>query len=88
MPKKTTVPNSPKPAKASKRVVKRTKFGARLHDIRVGAGLDIEQLSKRSGISYSLCAKLEGPAGNPTLSTLVAISKGLKTTASKLVEGL
>ena len=55
----------------------RGRLGARLKQLRHARRLTQEQLAERAGLSYKFLGELERGRGNPTLTTLAAISEAL-----------
>lgn len=60
-------------------------FSIHLKKIRKEAGYTQDQLAFESGLSLSQIARIETARINPTLSTLMAISKALEIKVSELV---
>ena len=52
-------------------------MGARLKQLRHARRLTQEQLAERAGLSYKFLGELERGRGNPTLTTLAALSEAL-----------
>ncbi len=65
------------PAEVSRLTDLRGRFGARVKQLRKARRLTQEQLAERAGLSYKFVGELERGRGNPTLTTLAAISEGL-----------
>lgn len=55
----------------------RGRVGARLKQLRQARRLTQEQLAERAGLSYKFIGEVERGRGNPTLTTLAAISDAL-----------
>lgn len=55
----------------------RGRLGARLRQLRQARRLTQEQLAERSGLSYKFIGEVERGRGNPTLTTLAALSEAL-----------
>lgn len=55
----------------------RGRLGARLRQLRHARRLTQEQLAERAGLSYKFVGELERGRGNPTLTTLAALSDAL-----------
>jgi len=55
----------------------RGRVGARLKQLRHARRLTQEQLAERAGLSYKFLGELERGRGNPTLTTLAAVSEAL-----------
>ena len=55
----------------------RGRLGARLKQLRHARRLTQEQLAERAGLSYKFLGELERGRGNPTLTTLAALSEAL-----------
>jgi transcriptional regulator with XRE-family HTH domain len=62
-----------------------TKFGIRLKEIRNRRGLTLEQLAFDADIELSQVHRVEKGKINPTLTTLIALAKGLGITLAELV---
>jgi transcriptional regulator with XRE-family HTH domain len=62
-----------------------TKFGIRLKEIRNRSGLTLEQLAFDADIELSQVHRVEKGKINPTLTTLIALAKGLGITLAELV---
>ena len=55
----------------------RGRMGARLRQLRHARRLTQEQLAERAGLSYKFVGEVERGLGNPTLTTLAALSGAL-----------
>ena len=55
----------------------RGRVGARLKQLRQAGRLTQEQLAERAGLSYKFIGEVERGRGNPTLTTLSALSEAL-----------
>ena len=55
----------------------RGRVGARIKQLRLGRRLTQEQLAERAGLSYKFIGEVERGRGNPTLTTLAALSEAL-----------
>ena len=55
----------------------RGRVGARLKQLRQARRLTQEQLAERAGLSYKFVGEVERGRGNPTLTTLAAITDAL-----------
>lgn len=55
----------------------RGRVGARLKQLRQARRLTQEQLAERAGLSYKFIGEVERGRGNPTLTTLAAMSEAL-----------
>jgi len=55
----------------------RGRLGARLRQLRHARRLTQEQLAERAGLSYKFVGEVERGLGNPTLTTLAALSQAL-----------
>lgn len=62
-----------------------TGFGKRLKEIRTVKGLTLQELAFEADIELSQVHRVEKGKINPTLTTLVALSKGLGITLAELV---
>ena len=60
-------------------------LGQRIRSLRTVAGLTIDALSRRAGVSRSMVAAVEGGEKAPTVVTLHRIANGLGTTMSSLL---
>jgi len=61
--------------------------GANISRIRKTAGLTIKDISIMSGVTPSLISQIENDKANPSLSTLLAISKALNIDISSIFDG-
>lgn len=55
----------------------RGQLGARLRQLRLARRFTQEQLAERAGLSYKFIGEVERGRGNPTLTTLSALSDAL-----------
>jgi transcriptional regulator with XRE-family HTH domain len=62
-----------------------SKFGERLKTLRLTKGLTLEQLAFEADIELSQVHRVEKGKINPTLTTLIALAKGLGITLAELV---
>lgn len=62
-----------------------TGFGNRLKEIRIVKGLTLQELAFEAEMEISQVHRVEKGKINPTLTTLVALSKGLGITLAELV---
>ncbi|ANF59585.1 helix-turn-helix domain-containing protein [Halotalea alkalilenta] len=62
-------------------------FGARVRRLRDAAGLTLEQLSQRSGVSRAMLSKVERGEKNPTIGVATRIAQSLQTSLTELVGG-
>ena len=60
-------------------------FGEKLKSLRISKGLTLEQLAFEADIEISQVHRVEKGKINPTLTTLVALAKGLDITLAELV---
>lgn len=60
-------------------------FGARLRELRTGAGLTQRELAKRSGTSSAAISNFEAGNNAPTLGTLMRLAGALGCNLSELV---
>ncbi len=60
-------------------------FGAKLKELRLKKGLTLEQLAFEADIELSQVHRVEKGKVNPTLTTLIAIAKGLGVKLSELL---
>jgi transcriptional regulator with XRE-family HTH domain len=60
-------------------------FGAKLKELRLKKGLTLEQLAFEADIELSQVHRVEKGKINPTLTTLIAIAKGLGVKLSELL---
>jgi len=63
----------------------RGRVGARLKQLRRARRLTQEQLAERAGLSYKFVGQVERGEGNPTLTTLEALSAALGVGADDLL---
>ena len=62
--------------------------GARVARLRVERELSRSQLAKQSGLHYQTIVKVENDAmRDPSLSTVVALCRGLRVSYSELIDG-
>jgi transcriptional regulator with XRE-family HTH domain len=61
------------------------KFGGKLNALRTAKGLTLEQLAFEADIEISQVHRVEKGKINPTLTTLIALSKGLGISLADLV---
>jgi transcriptional regulator with XRE-family HTH domain len=59
-------------------------FGAKLKQLRLKKGLTLEQLAFEADIELSQVHRVEKGKVNPTLTTLIAIAKGLGVNLSEI----
>ncbi|MET8627092.1 XRE family transcriptional regulator [Kitasatospora sp. NPDC004669] len=62
-------------------------LAANLKRVRAQRGLSLSELSRRAGIGKATLSQLESGAGNPTLETVLGLSRVLGVPISDLVEG-
>lgn len=55
-----------------------------LKDIRIEIGMSIAELSRRSKVSRVTISKIENGESNPTIKTIVALSKVLKKSPNEI----
>jgi transcriptional regulator with XRE-family HTH domain len=60
-------------------------FGQKLKDLRLQKGLTLEQLAFEADIELSQVHRAEKGKINPTLTTLIALAKGLGMTLTELM---
>ena len=60
-------------------------IGARVRQLRKSAGLTLEQLANRSGVSRAMLSHVERNEKSPTLPVVVKIARGLDVSLSKLM---
>jgi transcriptional regulator with XRE-family HTH domain len=60
--------------------------GKRIRERRMAAGLVLEQLADRSGVSTGALSQLERGVGNPSLGTLTQVAHALGTTLPMLLD--
>jgi transcriptional regulator with XRE-family HTH domain len=63
-----------------------SQFGRALAELRRAAGLSQEELAALSGLHRTYVGGLERAERNPTITTLVALAKGLGAKPSDLLE--
>lgn len=61
-------------------------FGKNLKQIRYSRGFTQSDVSKRAGLTQSAIAQLEGDRVDPTLSTILKLSKALNIPSYKLID--
>jgi transcriptional regulator with XRE-family HTH domain len=62
-------------------------FGEEIRRRRRAAGLTIEQLAERSELSVAYISSVENGRRDPSLSTLLALAKGLRAPLADIVGG-
>ncbi|WP_186166008.1 helix-turn-helix domain-containing protein [Burkholderia gladioli] len=62
-------------------------FGARVRKLRAAAGMTLEQLSDRSGVSRAMLSKVERGEKSPTIGIATRIAQSLRTSLTELVGG-
>jgi transcriptional regulator with XRE-family HTH domain len=60
-------------------------FGAKLKQLRLNKGMTLEQLAFEADIELSQVHRVEKGKINPTLTTLMALAKGLDITLAELM---
>jgi len=60
-------------------------FGARVKELRLKKGMTLEQLAFEADIELSQVHRVEKGKINPTLTTLMALAKGLDITLAELM---
>lgn len=66
----------------------RSSMASRLRQYRENAGLSPKEAADRSGIALGNYYQLERGDGNPTVTTLVKLARGLDVDPAELVGGL
>jgi transcriptional regulator with XRE-family HTH domain len=61
-------------------------IGGRVHEIRKGRGLTLDELARQSGVSKSMLSQIERGKVNPTYATLWSITQALDIEISQLIE--
>ena len=64
------------------------KLGLIIRQSREAAALSQEALADKADLDITYLSGIERGVRNPSILSLVSLAKGLKTTVSKLVEGL
>ena len=64
------------------------KLGLIIRQSREAAALSQEALADKADLDITYISGIERGVRNPSILSLIALAKGLKTTVSKLVEGL
>lgn len=64
------------------------RFGKEVRRRRKAAGLTLEQLAERAELSANYVGSIEKGDRDPSLSTVLALAKGLKVPAAELLGGL
>lgn len=82
--KKRAHPASPPKDEPDERTIV-AEVGARLKQIRMAAGLTLDELCMRSGVSRAMLSKVERGEKSPTLTVIVLIAKGLDVSLSALM---
>lgn len=61
-------------------------IGRRINGLRTGAGVTLQDLSNRAGVSISVLSKLEsGKIADPRISTVFALARALGVAGEELV---
>jgi transcriptional regulator with XRE-family HTH domain len=63
-------------------------LGAAVKVERQRQGLSVQELSKRSGVSFGLISQLERGLGNPSLASMHRLARALEVALPKLLSGL
>lgn len=63
-------------------------FGIRVMIMRKNHGWTVQYLADKAGISRNALSMIENDKGNPTLSTIIALARALRTTPSRLLDGV
>jgi transcriptional regulator with XRE-family HTH domain len=61
-------------------------IGGRIHEIRKGRSLTLDELARQSGVSKSMLSQIERGKVNPTYATLWSITQALDVEISQLIE--
>lgn len=61
-------------------------FGARVRELRLGAGMTQEDLAARCGLFRTYLSRIENGSANPTLTMIHAVAKSLKVSIPALFE--
>ena len=59
-----------------------------LKQLRTERSLTLGQLAKESGVSKAILSDMEKGESNPTINTIIKVSKGLNVPYSRLMEGV
>lgn len=62
------------------------RLGERVRTMRRGAGLTLDELAERAGVSRAMLSKVERGEKNPTLVVAARISEGLSVTLTQLID--
>lgn len=63
------------------------RFGATIRGYRENSRMTLPALAKASGVSKGLISKIEHGHGNPSLTTIHKLSRGLRVGVSELLAG-
>jgi transcriptional regulator with XRE-family HTH domain len=63
-------------------------FGSTIRRKREGLGLTLEELAERAGLSPNYVGSVENGRRDPSLSTVLALAKGLRTPVAELLGGV
>lgn len=64
------------------------KFGSKVRQAREAAGLTLEELGDRAGVSYRQLSRVEAGKASPSLAWMLAVAQGLGTSVSDLTAGV
>ncbi len=73
------------PRRPALRLVASVDLGRRVHAIRIGKGLTLEQAGKRSGLAASTLSKIENDQMSPTFDVLQKVAAGLDVDMDELL---
>ena len=62
------------------------RLGDRVRALRRGAGLTLNELAERAGVSRAMLSKVERGEKNPTLVVAARVAEGLGVTLTRLIE--
>jgi transcriptional regulator with XRE-family HTH domain len=64
------------------------KFGNEVRRRRKGVGMTLEQLAERAGLTPNYVGTIETGKRDPSLSTIVALARGLSVAPGELIGGM
>lgn len=78
-------PPSPSPRPTRRTVAEPPPLGGRLQQQRLGAGLSLDELSRRAGVSKSMLSQIERNQTNPTVAVVWRLATALEIAVAELL---